>query len=90
MRHAFDWLFRNRETGAITVFQPPNFSLWIFIVAVVGRRVSASGTAPHTAAEWIATAALAWWALDEIGRGVNPWRRVLGFAILASLLVSLV
>ena len=23
---------------------------------------------------------LAWWALDEVIRGVNPWRRVLGIA----------
>jgi hypothetical protein len=25
-------------------------------------------------------AALTWWAVDEVIRGVNPWRRVLGLA----------
>ncbi len=25
-----------------------------------------------------ALATLAWWAIDEVVRGVNPWRRILG------------
>ena len=27
---------------------------------------------------WVSTGALAWWAADEVIRGVNPWRRVIG------------
>jgi len=38
----------------------------------------------------IAALALGWWAADEIGRGVNPWRRLLGAAGLAFALMSLV
>jgi hypothetical protein len=30
--------------------------------------------------DWIGVAALAWWAVDEVLRGVNPWRRFLGLA----------
>ena len=73
----FEWLFRNRETGQITIAQFPNVALWIFIVTVVLRRVLADA-AIRTAVGAIGVAALAWWALDELFRGVNPWRRLLG------------
>jgi hypothetical protein len=73
----FDWLFRNRETGRITVAQAPNVALWVFIVTVVLRWFAPTG-APRTTIQGIGVAALAWWALDEVFRGVNPWRRLLG------------
>ena len=73
-----DWLFRNRITGEITVAQFPNPPLWIYLATVVARWVlPAIGTA-RTVSSWIGLAALAWWALDEVIRGVNPWRRMLG------------
>jgi hypothetical protein len=28
-----------------------------------------------------------WWAVDEIVRGVNPWRRILGAVVLAFVVV---
>jgi len=28
----------------------------------------------------VATAALSWWAVDEIVRGMNPWRRLLALS----------
>jgi hypothetical protein len=34
------------------------------------------------------TAAFAVWAADEVVRGVNPWRRLLGGAVLLGLVVS--
>jgi len=34
--------------------------------------------------------ALAWWAVDEVVRGVNPWRRCLGAGVLAFLAWKLV
>jgi hypothetical protein len=37
----------------------------------------------------VAALALGWWALDEIGRGVNPWRRLLGAVVLGGLVASL-
>jgi hypothetical protein len=37
----------------------------------------------------VATVALSWWAVDEIVRGVNPWRRLLGTVVFAGLVVSL-
>lgn len=38
----------------------------------------------------LASAALALWAGDEVLRGVNPFRRILGIAVLAWLVLSLV
>jgi hypothetical protein len=33
MRRLLFWFFQNRNTGAITIVQAPNLSLWIVIVA---------------------------------------------------------
>lgn len=80
-----DWMFRNRRTGGLTVGQLPNASLGVFLV-VTGLRLLAS---PHgflrTALDVVATVALVWWAGDEVIRGVNPFRRMLGAAVLAAL-----
>jgi hypothetical protein len=76
----FHWWFRDRATGKTTVAQFPNLPLWIFVVSVALRRVVSAGTAAHTAIDFIGVGALAWWALDEVLRGVNPWRRLLGLA----------
>lgn len=80
-----EWLFRNRIDGSITVAQWPNLPLWLFagfsLAAWLGRTV-------EPAATWLALgadAALVWWAADEILRGVNPWRRILGAATLLGL-----
>jgi hypothetical protein len=70
------WWFENRETGAITVAQFPNLPIWIALAGwLVGRF---AGGAVATAAQVVTYLAIVWWAGDEIVRGVNPWRRVLG------------
>ncbi|MCJ2133491.1 hypothetical protein MKK69_05325 [Methylobacterium sp. J-026] len=80
-----DWVFRNRSTGAITVAQWPNLPLWLF----GGFSLAAWwAQANPSLAPWLsfgADLALAWWALDELLRGVNPWRRFLGAATLVGL-----
>ena len=78
-----DWLFRSRETGRITIAQMPNLPLWIFIVAAALRAVLDPTGGARTALDVVATGALVWWAVDEIARGVNPWRRILGGIVLA-------
>ena len=83
VRTAFDWFFRNRQTGRITIAQFPNAPLWIFIVATgLNAFVDADPL------RWIATAALVFWGLDELFRGVNPFRRMLGALMLAGVLLS--
>jgi hypothetical protein len=80
-----DWLFRSRRTGRITVFQLPNVALWIFIAAaVLGRLVD------WRVVKAVAAGALVWWAVDEVLRGENPFRRLLGAAVLAFTVAGLV
>jgi len=84
-----DWLFRNRQTGEITIAQMPNAPLIVFLVAVVvGLLFHPSGTL-GTVVSAVATVALIVWAGDEVLRGVNPWRRLLGGGVLAFTLVGL-
>lgn len=73
-----DWFFRDRRTGQITIAQLPNLPLAIFLGTVVLRWFVSSSTTTSTAVQWIGVAALSWWAADEVLRGVNPWRRLLG------------
>jgi hypothetical protein len=80
-RGIFDWCFRNRETGAITITQVPNLVLWIVITAGIFRWFWQSGT-PGIVLTFVFKGALLIWAADEIFRGVNPWRRCLGGAVL--------
>jgi len=82
-----NWLFRSRETGKFTVAQMPNAPLVLFVgFRVAQALVSPSGTA-HDVLRWLAIAALALWGLDELLRGVNPFRRILGAAALTSLIL---
>lgn len=85
----FDWVFRSRETGRITIGQTPNVMLSVFVLATVVRWiVRPSGTAA-TVIGGVATGALVLWALDELVRGVNPWRRALGAGVLTWQVVRL-
>ena len=77
-RSLLAWFFRNRRTGRITIAQFPNLPLWIFIATIALRGVAPAGSAARTVIDWVREAALAGWAVDELFRGVNPWRRLLG------------
>lgn len=89
MRRAFDWVFRSRIDGQVVIVQRPNLSLWIFVVGRLVRAFLDAGTQPATGAQVVATFAIVWWAADELARGVNPWRRFLGTAVLAVQIVAL-
>ncbi|HEY5108790.1 MAG TPA: hypothetical protein VII96_04195 [Acidimicrobiales bacterium] len=84
------WLFRNRSTGRITVAQRPNLSLILFAVLATARWMLAPAGAAGTALDVAAGTALAWWSIDELARGVNPFRRTLGAVVLALTAASLV
>lgn len=89
MKSGFDWFFRDRRTGAITIAQFPNAALWVFLAVVVVRRVASPDGTVGIALDVIGTVAIGWWAVDEIVRGVNPWRRVLGATVLIVVLFGL-
>ncbi len=82
VRRLLLWCFRNRETGAITVAQPPNLTLSVFLVATAILWLMHPNGTMSTVAKVVATGSLIVWALDELLRGVNPWRRFLGVAVL--------
>ena len=84
-----DWLFRNRKTGEITIAQFPNLALWIFLVAAALRWVMSPTGTGATILDVLATGALLWWGVDEIVRGVNPFRRLLGAVVVTGALILL-
>lgn len=85
-----NWLFRDRTTGRITIAQFPNVSIGLFVVlALIRWLFSPQGVAGDLVAI-AAGGALAWWSVDEIVRGVNPFRRILGGAVLALVVANLV
>jgi hypothetical protein len=84
------WLFRNRQTGDITVAQRPNGPLLVFLVAWALRIGFAPSGSVDDGLAVVATGALVIWAVDELVRGVNPWRRILGGAVLTVQVVGLV
>lgn len=82
MRSALDWFFRNRNTGEITIGQWPNAPLIVFaLCAAINLAVAPDGTLGWIL-KVVGGVSLAIWALDEVFRGVNPWRRCLGGAVL--------
>ena len=84
-----NWLFRDRTTGSITVAQFPNWSLATWIVATVVDRVVAPKGTTGTVVHVVAVASLLVWAADEVVRGVNPFRRILGAVVGIITLVGL-
>lgn len=85
-----DWLFRDRATGRIVIAQWPNASFGLFLVARVADRLFDPAGTAGTVLVAVGTLALLWWAVDEVLRGVNPFRRILGAVVLAATLASAV
>jgi len=82
------WLFRSRETGKLTVAQLPNAPLIVFFAAIAFRWIFDPTRTVGTIVTAVAAVALMIWAGDEVIRGVNPWRRILGGAILTFTVVG--
>ncbi len=78
LRSTFDWWFRDRCTGRILVAHLPNLPILLWMGTVVARQLVERGSDIHALLEWAGTVTLGWWAIDELVRGVNPWRRALG------------
>lgn len=89
-RRSVDWLFGDRHRGGYTVAQWPNIPLWLFIASTVGLRVVGPTGTVATSLRVVADISLLVWALDEMIRGVNPFRRLLGLAVLGLTVVGLV
>ena len=87
-RGTLRWWFEDRSSGRIVVGQVPNLPLWIFAAAWTTEKLVHPAGLAGKALPWVASASLAIWSLDEIARGVNPWRRTLGASVLAAEAIS--
>lgn len=82
-RDWFDWFFRSRENGKLIVAQIPNAPLTVFLVVAALRVIFEPSGDVRTVLSVVGTVALTVWAVWEISSGVNPFRRVLGAAVVA-------
>ena len=85
-----DWFWRDRHTGQIVIAQWPNLWLWLFAAASLVEIILNRAGQVAIAAQIVAAVFLVIWAGDELLRGVNPWRRCLGIAVLIGWVVKLV
>jgi hypothetical protein len=85
-----EWLFRSRKTGRITIVQFPNAALGLFLAASVVQWLLGRAGPLSTEVRVLTAGSLIWWAVDELIRGVNPWRRLLGGAVLAGQILKYV
>jgi hypothetical protein len=74
-------MFVNRRTGGITVVQWPNVAFSVFIALSVALRFRIQRGTPETTPRVLAAVALIVWAVDELVRGVKPFRRFLGLVV---------
>ena len=79
----------NRRTGHLTVVQFPNISLSVFVFLSIALRVLHPVGEIEALARVLADIALFAWAVDELLRGVNPFRRLLGLAVIVATCVTL-
>ena len=77
------WCFEDRTNGRLVVVQWPNLPMWIFLVGLATQLVLNPAGKLGTAVLVVTAVGLTWWAVDEVIRGCNPWRRALGVAVLA-------
>ena len=82
----FTDIFKTRD-GTVVIGQKPNLPLVVWFVAVILRRVFPDG-AFGFGMSIIGFVAIFIWAWLELFMGVNIFRRILGFVVLALSIVS--
>ncbi|MBK5109904.1 MAG: hypothetical protein JJE10_00895 [Thermoleophilia bacterium] len=80
----------DRKIRGYTVAQTPNPPLVAAFIGGVVSLISSDGSLVHGVARAVFIVGLAIWAYGELTEGVNGFRRALGAAGLAIVLVSLV
>ena len=89
MGRVWRWWFADRATGEITVAQFPNWPIWCIGACWLARVITDAGSTAHEALGWVIRGLWIVWGVDELVRGVNPWRRLLGTIVIAWQVVSL-
>jgi hypothetical protein len=82
------WLLRDRTTGRIVVAQSPNAPILVATSLALAGRVAVVVGRSSRPYDLAATAALTWWAGDELLRGVNPLRRLIGASTLVGIVMT--
>jgi hypothetical protein len=67
----------------------PNVALSIFIALSIALRFNTPKGPIETTLRVLSAVALLIWAVDEFIRGVNPFRRILGFVVLPATISSI-
>jgi hypothetical protein len=80
----FDKFFRD-SNGNIVIAQPPNLPIIVWGVTSLLKLIFTSGLI-NIGLNLLAFGSLFTWAWEELFQGVNYFRRVLGFIVLAGLL----
>ena len=83
------WWTENRSTGEITIAQFPNWPLFAIGAAWLIGLLADEDSAMNDLAGSASTALWLFWGADELVRGVNPWRRVLGSMVIVWQIASL-
>jgi len=87
---SFRWWFESRETGRVTFAQFPNWPLFAIGAGLLARLIVNESSWVYGVAGGAITALWLFWGADELFRGVNPWRRLLGALVVAWQLIGLV
>ena len=82
------WWFENRETGETTVAQFPNWPLFAILAGWMVRAIADESSDLYRYTGGAITVLWLYWGADELIRGVNPWRRLLGTQDIAWQLVG--
>lgn len=78
---------RDLKIRGYTVGQFPNPPLWVALAALLLAHLTDDGTV-HDLARAVSLLALAIWAYEEAAHGVNGFRKTLGIAALALVVIA--
>ena len=82
------WWFEDRRTGRIVIAQFPNWPIWAIAACWLARMLTEDGSTFDDVLRWAVRGLWLFWGADELARGVNPWRRLLGASVLGWQLFS--
>lgn len=86
-KKSFSYKFWHDKDGNFVVWQKPNIFLWVWIIALVLSIVLGANTFTHYLGV-LGGISIIIWALLELVRGVNYFRRTLGLLVLLLILIS--
>ena len=82
------WWVEDRD-GRVVVGQAPNPALYVYAAALLVQWTGLWGAGHDAVLDGIRAGALLVWGLDELVRGANPFRRLLGGLVLTAQVLGL-